>query len=94
MTPHPNRSLADRPIKFLDMDDLHPDFIYERVDLFREFRQLKTKLKSRDHFAAAADEIQSWSGQTQTIHLVGDILLRRLPLRLIFILFGNLKNLN
>lgn len=58
-------SVADRPIKFFDMDDLHPDFIYERVDLFREFRQLKTKLKNRDHFAAAAAEIQSWSGHTQ-----------------------------
>lgn len=53
--------VADRPIKFLDMDDLHPDFIYEGVDLFREFRELKSKLNNPKHFDAAAAEIQGWS---------------------------------
>lgn len=58
-------SIADKPIQFLEMDDLHPDFIYERVDLFSQFRALKRKLKNRDSFDAAAAEIQSWSRQPQ-----------------------------
>lgn len=56
-------SIADKPIKFLELDDLHPDFIYERVDLFSQFRALKRKLKKRETFEAAAAEIQSWSKQ-------------------------------
>ncbi|MEE2732136.1 MAG: type VI secretion system contractile sheath large subunit [Pseudomonadota bacterium] len=57
--------IADEPIKFLELDDLHPDFIYERVDLFSQFRALKRKLKKRDSFAAAAAEIQSWGASSQ-----------------------------
>ena len=59
-------AIADKPIKFLELDDLHPDFIYERVDLFSQFRALKRKLKKRDSFDAAAAEIQSWSKQAET----------------------------
>ncbi|HAG92499.1 MAG: hypothetical protein CMK83_10020 [Pseudomonadales bacterium] len=59
-------SIADQPIQFLEMDDLHPDFIYERVDMFSQFRTLKRKLKNKDTFEAAAAEIQSWSQAPKT----------------------------
>lgn len=54
-------AIAEKPITFNEPDDMHPDFIYERVDLFNQFRALKRKLKNPDTFAAAAAEIQSWS---------------------------------
>lgn len=55
--------VSARPIKFEEMDDLHPDYIYERVDLFSQFRDLKRDLLSSDRFAAAASEIQRWFAQ-------------------------------
>ncbi|CCU73409.1 type VI secretion system contractile sheath domain-containing protein [Thalassolituus oleivorans] len=55
--------VSARPIKFQEMDDLHPDYIYERVDLFSQFRDLKRDLLSSDRFAAAASEIQGWFAQ-------------------------------
>lgn len=54
-------AIADKPIVFGELDDLHPDFIYERVDLFSQFRTLKRKLKNPDTFAEAAQRIQSWA---------------------------------
>lgn len=64
-------SIADKPMQFLEMDDLHPDFIYERVDMFRQFRALKRKLKNRDTFETAAAEIQSWS-QTPNVQATSE----------------------
>jgi type VI secretion system protein ImpC len=54
-------AVADKPIQFLEMDDLHPDYIYERVDLFSQFRSLKRRLKNKDTFETAAQEILSWA---------------------------------
>ncbi len=52
--------LADEPLAFAELDDMHPDFIYERVPLFEKLRQLKRKLKSPSSFAEAAAEIDEW----------------------------------
>jgi len=60
--------IADAPIKFQELDDLHPDYIYERVDLFSQFRTLKRKLNKADSFDAAAREIQSWSAAKTPEH--------------------------
>ena len=54
-------SIANEPIRFHEFDELHPDFIYDRVDLFSKFRALKRKLKDKARFAEAAAEIQSWA---------------------------------
>ncbi len=52
--------LADEPIVFGELDDMHPDFIFQRVPLFEKFRQLKRKLKSQSTFAEAAAKIDAW----------------------------------
>src|SRR5690606_2805782 len=54
-------AIADKPIVFNEPDDLEPDFIYERVGLFDQFRALKRQLQKPDTFAAAAARIQSWA---------------------------------
>ena len=54
-------AIADKPIEFNDPEDLHPDYIYERVDLFAKFRALKRKLNKRESFDEAAQEIFSWA---------------------------------
>ena len=62
--------LADEPMCFQELDDMHPDFIYEQISLFGHFRSLKRKLKSSATFAAAAEEIYQWhqsSGSTESI---------------------------
>lgn len=52
--------LANGSIRFSDIDDMHPDVIYESVPLFDKFKQLKRKLKSTSTFEAAAAEIRQW----------------------------------
>jgi len=52
--------IADEPISFNEIDDMHPDFIYERVRLFDHLRVLKRKLKSNATFDEAAAEIYQW----------------------------------
>jgi type VI secretion system protein ImpC len=53
--------VSDGLLSFKELDDLHPDFIYERIGLFDKLRALKRKLKKKDSFDTAAEEIQSWS---------------------------------
>ncbi len=52
-----NLPIADEPILFSELDDLHPDYLYERIPLFDKVKSLKRRLKSADTFAAAAKEI-------------------------------------
>ncbi|MEZ5510477.1 MAG: type VI secretion system contractile sheath large subunit [Gammaproteobacteria bacterium] len=54
-------AVAEKPIEFGEPDDLHPDFLYERVDLFSQFRALKRQLQNPASFADAAARIQSWA---------------------------------
>lgn len=53
--------LEDSAIAFKEFDDLHPDFIYQRVGLFDKFRTLKRQLNKPELFQQAADEILQWS---------------------------------
>ena len=53
--------INDLTIKFEDIDDLHPDFLYARVELFDELKKLRRKLKKNDSFAEAAEEIFAWA---------------------------------
>lgn len=53
--------VMDRPLSLLEYDDLHPDYLYSRVPLFKQFIELEKKLLSPSEFAAAAEEIQQWS---------------------------------
>jgi len=55
-------AIADDLIRFQELDDLHPDFLYQRVDqLFSQLRALKRKLNNSATFDAAAAEIMGWS---------------------------------
>lgn len=53
--------VSDTALAFAELDDLHPDFIYQRVGLFDQLRILKRKLKKKDSFDNAAEEIQAWA---------------------------------
>jgi type VI secretion system protein ImpC len=50
-------------IRFSELDEMHPDYLFEELDLFQQFRSLKKKLNSPDTFAAAAREIYSWHSE-------------------------------
>lgn len=43
-----------------ELDDFHPDELYEKLETFSKLRSLRRKLKNRNTFAEAATEIQSW----------------------------------
>jgi type VI secretion system protein ImpC len=49
--------LCAQPLHFSELDELHPDFLYQRVDLFAELRALQRRLRDRNTFAAAAAEL-------------------------------------
>lgn len=53
--------ISDKPLYFSELDDLHPDFIYQNITLFDQLRSLKRKLKNKNSFSQAAEEIQAWS---------------------------------
>lgn len=45
-----------------ELDDLHPDQLYQNLPLFRELRELRRNLQSPSNFPAAAEKIQKWAG--------------------------------
>ena len=47
-------------IKISELDDFHPDELYDKVESFSKLRSLKRRLKNNKTFAEAAAEIQSW----------------------------------
>lgn len=49
-------------IRFEELDDFHPDRIFEQVPVFSELRDLRKRLKDPDEFNAAANDVRSWSG--------------------------------
>lgn len=59
--------LAEQPIHFGEFDDLHPDFIHERVDLFDQLRSLKRRLNNPATFASAAAQISTTATSTGAI---------------------------
>lgn len=56
--------ISDVPVKFEEFDDLHPDFLVERLDVFEKFQVLKRRLKNPDLFDSAVAEIQSWNPES------------------------------
>jgi type VI secretion system protein ImpC len=50
------------PIHFHELDDFHPDRIFERLKIFQALRQTRERLSDRSTFDAAAAEVRSWSG--------------------------------
>lgn len=56
-------AVSEAPIKFREFDDLHPDFLFRKIELFEQFHSLKFKLNKPDLFEQAAEEILSWQGE-------------------------------
>ncbi|BFM16841.1 hypothetical protein R50073_30240 [Maricurvus nonylphenolicus] len=46
---------------FSEFDDLHPDYLYERLPLFTQFKKLKKQLLNPELLPTAAAEIQQWA---------------------------------
>lgn len=67
-----NLNLSDSEtinIELNELDDFHPDELYEKLESFSKLRSLRRRLKSKSNFADAAAEIQGWLPevkQTQT----------------------------
>ena len=51
-------------LKFLTLDDFHPDQIYEDLIIFQELRQLREHLQSPKTYEAAAKELRNWVLET------------------------------
>jgi type VI secretion system protein ImpC len=49
-------------LDFDELEDFHPDRIYERLDIFRKLRQTRRRLDDPSTFEAAAAEIRGWAG--------------------------------
>jgi type VI secretion system protein ImpC len=52
----------DLTLQFEELDDFHPDHIFERVPIFSELRDLRKRLKDPNEFNAAANDVRSWIG--------------------------------
>jgi len=64
--------LADEPMCFAELDDMHPDFIYEHVPLFNQFKVLKKKLKNPSTFVSAAEEVFQWQASSIKLDSVSE----------------------
>jgi len=51
------------PLRFRELDDFHPDRIFERLKIFQFLRDTRERLNDRSTYEAAAAEVRSWSGQ-------------------------------
>ncbi|HEY2148514.1 MAG TPA: type VI secretion system contractile sheath large subunit [Pirellulales bacterium] len=49
-------------IDFTELDDFHPDRLYDRIELFADLRGLRDRLRKPATFAAAADELLALAG--------------------------------
>ncbi len=47
-------------LEFTELDDFHPDKIFQRVSLFSDLRDIRKKLSNSDTFNEAAREVRSW----------------------------------
>jgi type VI secretion system protein ImpC len=54
-------------LRFEELDDFHPDRIFERVPVFSELRDLRKRLKDPNEFNAAANDVRSWAGSKAAI---------------------------
>ena len=46
------------PLEFSELDDFHPDAIFQKVPMFSKLRDLRKRLKSEDSFYSAAREVR------------------------------------
>lgn len=57
-------------LEFNELDDFHPDRIFEKVSLFSNLRDIRRKLKNQNTYNEAAAEVRSWiktEAKTETV---------------------------
>jgi predicted component of type VI protein secretion system len=54
-----------------EFDDLHPDRLYQQLDVFAALRGARARLLDASTFASAAAEVRSWSGQAAAAPAAG-----------------------
>src|SRR5258708_8801257 len=52
-------------LRFTELEDFHPDRIFDQVPLFADMRDVRRRLKSEDTFYEAAREVRSWFPQAE-----------------------------
>ncbi|WP_152450740.1 type VI secretion system contractile sheath domain-containing protein [Microbulbifer sp. THAF38] len=52
--------VMDEPLQLPYFDDLHPDYLYSRLPLFKQFIALGQRLRDPGQFQQAAEEIRQW----------------------------------
>lgn len=57
----------DEPLSLLEFDDLHPDYLYSRLPLFRRFIELEKRLLNPREFDLAAEEMQQWKPELEAL---------------------------
>jgi type VI secretion system protein ImpC len=60
--PVANENGALLTLSFQELDDFHPDRIFERVELFDALREMRERLENDATFASAAREMRDWGG--------------------------------
>ena len=53
------------PVRFGELEALHPDHIVDRLGVFSDLRALRRRLLNPASFDAAASEVSSWAGAAQ-----------------------------
>jgi type VI secretion system protein ImpC len=48
-------------IRVADLDDFHPDRLFDRLEVFESLRGLRRRLGNSSSFAAAAEEVRAWA---------------------------------
>ena len=48
-------------LRFDELDDFHPDRIFERIEVFSALRRTRERLKHPATYLSAADEVRSWA---------------------------------
>jgi type VI secretion system protein ImpC len=51
---------APIPVGFEELEDFHPDRLFDRLSIFQKLRQLRRELQSPATFQSAAAEVRSW----------------------------------
>ncbi|SPD72774.1 conserved hypothetical protein [uncultured Desulfobacterium sp.] len=53
-------------IRFTELDDMHPNNIFERVEVFKTLRDIRKRLNDPRTFESAKKEVQTWAGVRPT----------------------------
>lgn len=54
-------------ITFNQLEDFHPDRLYDRLDVFESLRSLRARLSNPETFAAAAAEVRGWTEKERRV---------------------------